>query len=136
VNGKSELQEEISQLSPGDNITVTISRGGKDMDIPVAMNGQNVTSDNKITILGATFEPLGEKEKTQLRLRNGFKITRIEPGKLKDAGIKEGFILVNIDKQPVSTTKDIEDALSSSEGGVLIDGLYPNGMRAYYGITL
>jgi S1-C subfamily serine protease len=55
---------------------------------------------------------------------------------LKDAGIKEGFILVNIDKQPVSTTKDIEDALSSSEGGVLIDGLYPNGMRAYYGITL
>jgi Do/DeqQ family serine protease len=136
VNGKSELQEVVSQLSPGDHITVTISRDGKDMDIPVAMNSQNVTNDNKITILGATFEPVGEKDKARLGLKNGFKVIRVEPGKLKDAGIKEGFILVNIDKQPVSTTKDIEEALSSSDGGVLIDGLYPNGMRAFYGITL
>jgi S1-C subfamily serine protease len=136
VNGKSELQEVVSQLSPGDHITVTISRDGKDMDIPVAMNSQNVTNDNKITILGATFEPVGEKDKARLGLKNGFKVIRVEPGKLKDAGIKEGFILVNIDKQPVSTTKDIEEALSSSDGGVLIDGFYPNGMRAFYGITL
>ena len=140
VNGKSELQEIVSQLSPGDNISVSLIRDGKEMELPVTMiseaSQELVMKDNKLTILGATFVPLSDKDKAKFRLDHGYKISRLEPGKLSEAGIKEGFILVNIDRQPVRTTKDIQDAFSSTDGGVLIDGLYPNGMRAYYGIGL
>jgi hypothetical protein len=31
---------------------------------------------------------------------------------------------------------DIEEILSHKSGGVLIEGVYPNGVRAYYGFGL
>jgi serine protease Do len=30
--------------------------------------------------------------------------------------------------------EDITNALQGKQGGVLIEGIYPNGMRAYYGL--
>jgi len=141
VNGKSELMEIVSQLSPGDNVTVSILRDGKQIDLPVKLNTETRTTEvalnnNKLLLYGAAFEPLNDKEKTKYRLNYGFKITRIEPGKFSDAGIKTGFILVNVDRHPVSSVQELKDALTGKEGGVLVDGLYPNGMRAFYGLGL
>lgn len=141
VNGKSELMEVVSQLSPGDVITVAIVRDGKEISMPVKLISENpgkmvAMSNNRIQLYGATFEPLGEQDKARYRLNNGFKITRVEPGKFSEAGVKTGFILVHVDRRDVSSTEELKDALTSREGGVLIDGLYPNGMRAYYGLGL
>ena len=36
----------------------------------------------------------------------------------------------------INATQDLKEAFTSKKGGVLIEGLYPNGMRAYYGIGL
>ena len=63
-------------------------------------------------------------------------MTKLLSGKLKAAGIKEGFIITSIDKKPIKTTEDLETALKTKQGGVLIEGIYPNGMRAYYGFGL
>lgn len=60
----------------------------------------------------------------------------LEKGKWKDAGIKEGFIVTAIDKRPITNVDDLSRALtSSSDGsGVLIEGIYESGVKAYYGI--
>jgi len=141
VNGKSELMETVSQLSPGDVVTVSLIRDGKQIELPVTLNTESsktavAVNENKLSMFGATFEPLSDKEKAKYRLNYGFKITRIEPGKFSEAGIRTGFILVNVDRQLVTSTSQLKEALSSKEGGVLLDGLYPNGMRAYYGLGL
>ncbi|MCX6282134.1 MAG: Do family serine endopeptidase [Bacteroidetes bacterium] len=141
VNGKSELMEIVSQLSPGDVVSVTIIRDGKQIELPVRMideNSTNVASVDagKLQLFGATFELLSDKEKSKYGLSSGFKITRIEPGKFSDAGIKPGFILVNVDRQRINSTRELKDALTGKDGGVLVEGLYPNGMRAYYGLGL
>jgi hypothetical protein len=60
----------------------------------------------------------------------------MEEGKLQHAGIHEGFILVAIDRQPVRTLGELKSALTGKRGGVLLEGVYPNGLRAYYGIGL
>ena len=57
-------------------------------------------------------------------------------GKLRSAGIKEGFIITSIDKKPILSTSDLDSALKTKQGGVLIEGIYPNGMRAYYGFGI
>ena len=111
------------------------------MDLTVTLNTESsktalAMNDNKLSIFGATFEPLSEKEKARFRLTYGFKITRIEQGKFSEAGIRTGFILVNVDRQPVTSTSGLKEALTGKDGGVLLDGLYPNGMRAYYGLGL
>ena len=136
VNGKSELTEIVSQFSPGDVVAASIIRNGKPKDIQIKLISEAQHSEVAVMLYGATFEPLTDKDKSKYRLDYGFKITRIEPGKFSDAGIKTGFMLINIDRKPVRSAQDLKDALSSNDGGVLIDGLYPSGMRAYYGLGL
>ncbi|MBU1720138.1 MAG: deoxyribonuclease HsdR, partial [Bacteroidetes bacterium] len=57
-------------------------------------------------------------------------------GKLRSAGIREGFIITRVDKTPISNTNGLITALKSKKGGILIEGIYPNGMKAYYGFGL
>ena len=61
---------------------------------------------------------------------------RLNGGKLRSAGIREGFIITKIDKKDVSSLEDVKSTLENKDGGVLIEGVYPNGMRAYYGFGL
>jgi serine protease Do len=85
---------------------------------------------------GATFQTLSSSEKAKFNIDYGFKITSLGNGKLRSAGISVGFIVLSVDRQPVRTTQDLKDALANRQGGVLIEGVYPNGLRAYYGIGL
>ena len=63
-------------------------------------------------------------------------ISSLDKGAFNDAGIKVGFIITKIDKTVIYSIEDIENALSGKTGGVLIEGFYPNGMKAYYGFGL
>ncbi|MBK8341645.1 MAG: hypothetical protein IPK99_17445 [Flavobacteriales bacterium] len=71
-----------------------------------------------------------------LKLENGVKVVAIESGKLRTSGIREGFIITRIDDQPIRQPEDIERAITNKRGGVLIEGIYPNGMKAYYGLGI
>lgn len=44
--------------------------------------------------------------------------------------------LTSIDKKPVKSTEDITNALKKKSGGILIEGIYPNGLKAYYGFGM
>jgi len=140
VNGKSELMEFVGQHNPGDQVTVTVVREGKEYDLPLTFITQDERTagvhEDKIIIHGATFEPLSADEMKKQNLDYGFKITHIENGKLRAAGIQPGFILLSVDRQAVRSTADLKEALTKRGGGVLIEGIYPNGLRAYYGIGL
>jgi S1-C subfamily serine protease len=60
----------------------------------------------------------------------------MESGKLRAAGIREGFIITIIDKKQINNIDDLVNALDHKSGGVLIEGVYPNGTRAYYAFGL
>ncbi|MFZ9943800.1 MAG: Do family serine endopeptidase [Bacteroidia bacterium] len=141
VNSSPELQEQVSKFRPGDKVEVTINRGGSIKKLMVTL--RNKDGDTKIlkeesvsSHLGASFEPLSKEEGTRLGIRNGVKITKLDAGKMRNAGIREGFIIQSIDNRPVATPSDIINILNSKKGGVLIEGIYPNGTRAYYGFGL
>jgi len=140
VNGKSELMEVVGQHNPGDKVNVAIVRDGKEESMVLAFQSEEsqvaMVQDNKLIIHGATFEPASDAEKSKFRLKNGFKITEIENGKLRSAGIGKGFIVTAIDRQPVTSMSQLKNALSVQDGGVLIEGVYPNGLKAYYGIGM
>jgi hypothetical protein len=95
-----------------------------------------MVKDDKIIMHGATFQMLSSKEKAKFNIDYGFKITSLENGKLRSAGISVGFIVLSVDRIPVRSIQDLKDALGNRGGGVLIEGVYPNGLRAFYGIGL
>jgi S1-C subfamily serine protease len=64
------------------------------------------------------------------------KVAKLKEGKLKRIGIREGFIITHIGDKPVDSIEDLTNALKSERRGMLIEGIYPNGTRAYYGLGI
>jgi S1-C subfamily serine protease len=87
--------------------------------------------DNNLT-LGAEFETVTDKEKEELEINNGIKITKLDKGKLKTSGMKEGFIITSVNKKPIYEVKDLKREISNARGGILVEGIYPNGEQAYF----
>ena len=60
----------------------------------------------------------------------------IENGKWKSSGITKGFIVTSINKRQISDVEGLSSTLSQlpKDDGVLVEGVYPNGVKAYYGI--
>ncbi len=141
VNSSPELQEQVSRFRPGDKIDVTIARNGVAKVIPLTLRNKDgeakFVKNEMVSLLGAELESISKEESVKLGVRHGVKITRLNAGKLRSAGIREGFIIQSIDNKIIKTTDDIVNALNSKKNeGVLIEGIYPNGTRAYYGFGL
>lgn len=140
VNSSPELQEQVSRYRPGDKINVTVIRDGEVKAMAVTLKNKDgntgVVKNDMVSLLGAEFSPIDKEEIRKLGIEGGVKISKLNSGKLRSAGIREGFIIERVDKRKVMTTDDVVSALSNKKGGVLIEGVYPNGTRAYYGFGL
>jgi hypothetical protein len=58
----------------------------------------------------------------------------MDAGKFVEAGIQEGFVITHIDKKPVKTPEDVQKLTARGKGGLLIEGVYPDGKKAYYAV--
>jgi S1-C subfamily serine protease len=137
VNSSSELQEQVSKYRPGEEVKVVIRRDGKLKQYDVVLRNLEGSTEimkrqDVLEVLGATFEPVSDRDKRNLGIRNGVRVKSLKPGKLMKVGIQEGFILTSVNKRPVSSVKDIAEILKESEGGVIIEGVDTNGSRSYY----
>ncbi|MBN2272756.1 MAG: Do family serine endopeptidase [Bacteroidales bacterium] len=141
VNSPAELQEMVGRYSPGDKIRVLIKRKDKMKQFDVVL--RNLQGDTKVvkngtfdTILGAKIVELDNDEKEKLGLKYGVKVAGLQDGKLKSEGVKEGFIITQVNNKPVYSVTELNRIIKSVKGGVYIEGIYPNGMVAYYAFGL
>lgn len=135
VNTSSELQEQIGKHRPGDKVNVLVKRNNKEKLFSVTLRntrGDTGIVKNNMLVMGAELNEIDSQTKYKLNIKNGLKITELEKGKLKDAGVREGFIIVKVNKTPVNSVSDFQQVIKHSSGGVLIEGIYPNGEEAYY----
>ncbi|HIA36252.1 MAG TPA: Do family serine endopeptidase [Flavobacteriales bacterium] len=137
-----ELQEQIGKYRPGDKILITIMRDGEKISLPIVLKNRfgntNIVKErvSSLVLHGATFEPINKGQMKELNTAHGVQITKLGPGKLKKAGIKEGFVITRIDRRNIENTDEVATALNYKKGGVLIEGIYPDGIRAYYGFGI
>ncbi len=143
VNSTSELQEQIGRFRPGDKASVTVLRGESEKNLTMVLKNKNnntelvkVEKNSPVTFMDSEFAIVTQEEQNKLGINGGVKILKLHGGKLRNAGIREGFIITNIDKKEIHTPDDLVNTLENKTGGVLIEGVYPNGMRAYYGFGL
>jgi Do/DeqQ family serine protease len=140
VNNVPELQEQIGKRSPGDKVKVTYLRNGKERETIAILKGRDgkteVSSTERVEInkaLGAEFESLTREERLNMKIQAGVRVKKMDDkSALKKAGIQPGFIITSIDKKPISTVADAKQTLESKKGGVLVEGIYPDGSKGYY----
>jgi serine protease Do len=145
VNSVSELQEQVSRYRPGDKINVMVMRNNKEMDLPVVLKTfDNTTSlvkksdivKKSFQVLGSEFQNLESDELAALKTDYGVRIEKIGNGKLAQIGIQQGFVVTAIDRKKVTNVQDVQKYLGNKSGTVIIEGFYPNGMRASYSFGL
>lgn len=143
IDNVTQLQEKIGQFRPGDEVAVTLLRNGnliyKNVELK-NINGEAtiVKPDSRelYNSLGARLGNLSPEEMEKLQIDHGVKIEQLLPGKLSSTGMKEGFIILKVDNMEIKNIKDLSKVLQNKKGGVLIEGVYPNGTTAYYGFGL
>ena len=142
VNNVPELQEQVGRFRPGDKVQLTINRAGSTKELSVILKNKNGDtrlikySESVREELGAEFSPVNANEKSALNIQHGLRVKNIKEGRLRNIGIKDGFIITNVGDKVVNSLEDLTEALKSDRKGLLIEGIYPNGARAYYGIGI
>ena len=140
----ADLQEELAKHRPGDKINVTVLREKKEKTVEITLKNEQgttkVVKDAGMEILGAAFKPVSSELKKQLNLGYGLEVTGVTNGKMADAGIRKGFIILKANGQPMRTVEDLEKAMKearkSPEQGLFITGMFPSGKRAMYAVDL
>mgnify|MGYP001165808607 FL=1 len=147
IKSSSALQEQISKYRPGDKVELTINRNGSTKKFTVELrNAQGSTKvvkgGDSAEVMGAAFKALNDEQKRKLGVSYGIEVTGLTSGKLKDAGIKKGFIIMIVNNQKISAPEDLEKIVESilqgrtEDQGLFIKGFYPNGRTKYYAIDL
>lgn len=139
-----ELQEALAMHRPGDKVTLKVLRNKKEISVDMVLKNQQgntkVVKDADMDILGAAFRELSQDMRRQYRLNSGIEVTGVTNGKMKDAGIRKGFIILKVNGQSVKTVEQMEEivksASRSTEQVLFISGIFPSGRRANYAVDL
>lgn len=137
VNTVSELQDQIIRYRPKDKVNVLVKRDNKEKLFEVTLRNMDgntnvVKKSETLILLGASFEELSNNDKKNLKLSSGVKVKSLNAGKLMKAGVREGFIITQINNKKIETVNDLKDVIERTKGGVYIEGIYPDGVVAYY----
>lgn len=141
----AQLQEAMAKFSPGDTVTIEYYRDGKKRSTDVTLrNNQGdttLTRAGSVTDLGCIFAKVDKDTKEQLEISHGVEISELGDGPIKDAGIRQGFIILTVNNTPVSTPDDIEKIYDNiiktdADKVLFIKGVYPTGKQAFYAVPL
>lgn len=141
----AQLQEAMAKFSPGDTVTIEYYRDGKKRSTDVTLrNNQGdttLTRAGSVTDLGCIFAKVDKDTKEQLEISHGVEVSELGDGPIKDAGIRQGFIILTVNNTPVSTPDDIEkiyDTIIKTDADkvLFIKGVYPTGKQAFYAVPL
>ena len=142
VNSVAQLQEQIAVKRPGDEVEVKFMRDGQERVVVARLRNEEGTMDivqlaSDFQIEGATFVDVSDALKEELDIDGGVQIKELGDGKWKEVRMKEGFIITGIDNEKIKDIQDLKNYFEKTRtDGILIEGVYPDGSKAHYGLGL
>ena len=144
VKDMGELQGILAQKRPGEKVTVKYLRNKKEKTATLTLKNEQgttkVVKNADLDILGGQFRAITDSQKEQLNIGYGLQVIKVSGGKLKEAGVPQGFIIQRVNDEAIKTIEDLQDAVkaasTSKEPVLYIQGLFPTGKKAYFAIGL
>lgn len=144
VKTMGDLQAIIAQKRPGDKVTVKYLRNKKEKTVTLTLKNEKgdtkVVKNADLDVLGGQFRPVSDSQKEQLNIGYGLQVTKVSGGKLKDAGVPQGFIIQRVNEKPMKAIEDLQnavkDASKSKEPVLYMQGVYPTGKKGYFAVPL
>lgn len=140
ITGKGSFEEALSYYYPGDQLPVSFIRSGEPKSANLQL--QNLEGGNGVikrefynsAILGARLEAVNTIEKDKFNLNNGIKLTSLTRGYLRELGLREGFIITQINGEAAKDPNKVGAYLEKFSGRLLLEGVTTNGqpfMQSY-----
>jgi len=141
VNSSPAVQEQVSRFRPKEIVNVKVIRGNRELDIPVTLDSREsvvaiAEREGAIRLFGAEIVNASKDKLESLKVDAGVEVVSVSEGKFRDIGIKEGFVITHVNQYPIETTQNLLRMIQRSSRSVLIEGIYPNGETAYYGMGI
>ena len=131
VNTGSELVGQIAIYRPGDKVKISYVRNGKENDVTVTLmnnsGNMDVVKNSAFDKLGADLKPLTKKDAEKYGVSGGIIVSSIsEKGLFSRTRMEEGFIILKVNGQDVSTIDNFRKILEQAGTGSLkLEGVYP-----------
>lgn len=146
VANHAQLVEQLNKFRPGDKVTVTYYRNNKKIEKTATLRNQtgstSITKKGDFSELGCAFMKLTADTKTRLGISNGVQVKGLKAGAIRDAGVKEGFIITAVNDVPVNSSEDVEQVYNSvmkdsdDYKALILYGVYPTGKKYTYAVNL
>lgn len=146
VANHAQLVEQLNKFRPGDKVTVTYYRNNKKIEKTATLRNQtgstSITKKGDFSELGCAFMKLTAETKTRLGISNGVQVKGLKAGAIRDAGVKEGFIITAVNDVPVNSSEDVEQVYNSvmkdsdEYKALILYGVYPTGKKYTYAVNL
>ena len=141
ITNASSVQEMVNNFSPGDKAVLTVIRDGREKNLEVTFQGTaeengTVTEDGSVAFYGSRIDEVSRETKERLGIKSGVEIVSVGPGKIMDAGVTEGFVILYVNDEPVSKPQDVINIIKKSKRAVFIEGLTSYGKVSYFGFGI
>jgi serine protease Do len=152
INGKdvsdsNTLRNEIASMGPGSELTMTVLRNGSHQEFHVKLgelNGEKAEQQEENgggsggAKLGVELTPLTSDIARQLHLprgEQGVVVASVDQGgAAADAGVQEGDVIEEVNRQQVRTPGDVRDALAKSHGGPVLLLVNRGGQKVFVAV--
>ncbi|MEI6946104.1 trypsin-like peptidase domain-containing protein [Paraflavisolibacter sp. H34] len=135
VNGQEvgsglQMSAQVASFRPGDKISITYNRSGKEYTAQVTLKKQagtfqDVASANVGSRLGADLETLDKTKARRLGVEGGVAVKKItKDGPLSRSRILEGFVIVSVNGEAVTSVEELTKVLGSATGPISLEGVY------------
>jgi Do/DeqQ family serine protease len=132
INSWTELQGTIASYNAGDKVKIAYKRDGKDYAANVTLSSKIGTYDETASAtgigetLGAELETLDKTKAQQYEVDGGVVVKKIkEDGPMSRTRIQEGFIILSVNGQEISSVQALGRILGVEAGTVQVEGIYP-----------
>jgi serine protease Do len=137
VTNANGLRNTISSLQPNARVNLKVLRNGTDQDIPVTLSelstdqaqsvrpgGRRGGGNSSNILSGVSVEEMTAQTARQLNLpatTSGVVVTNVNPDSAAaQAGLQEGDVIQEVNRQPVRSISDYQRAMNSSSGATLL----------------
>lgn len=144
VTKMAELQEELIKHKPGDKVTITYVRNKKSNKKTLTLRNEQGTTEKVTEVdpnsLGVVLKPVPAEMKRELALNGGLLVSAVTNGKMKDAGVTKGVIILEVNNKKVNTVEEFQEIVKvanmSTDGVLLIRAKSQSGRNLAFAVEL
>ncbi len=140
VKDGASVQEKVNGYHPGDTTDLTVIREGKELALSVVFKATTsetgaVDESGAVAFYGAKIQEASKERLEEIGAKEGVEVVSVGRGKLADAGVKPGYVILYVNNVAVGTPQEVINVIKKANRAIYIEGVDESGKANYFGFA-